>query len=108
MNHRSIGCLLVLLFVAAAAAAQDDARGRWVYDTAGFATPGFVYDIPPEGFDPVTAPDAELAQYGFPPRPTQRDKARFLSWKKIALLRRVPPPAHTHSYLQWTSGRRQD
>jgi hypothetical protein len=38
---------------------------------------------PPEGFDPVTASDDELATYGFPPRPDEYDSpSAYHAWAK--------------------------
>lgn len=40
-------------------------------------------DAPPEGFDPVSASDAELAYHGFPPRPDQYDNPKaYESWAR--------------------------
>jgi hypothetical protein len=36
---------------------------------------------PPAGFDPLTAPDAQLACYGFPPRPT--DPGKLGAWQDV-------------------------
>ena len=58
-----------VFFASPVSFAQNSAHGHWVYDPKNIATPGFVYDIPPAGFDPVTASDNELKQWGFPPRP---------------------------------------
>jgi len=38
---------------------------------------------PPQGFDPLTASDADLASYGFPPRPDQQSSPKvYTSWAK--------------------------
>lgn len=73
------------------AMAQSSAYGKWVFDSAGLATPAFVYDAPPAGFNPLTASDVELEQYGFPPRPPQSDSARYSVWKRAARATRVAP-----------------
>jgi len=73
------------------ATAQNSAYGTWVSDPAGLATPGFIYDSPPVGFNPLTASDVELEQYGFPPRPPQSDTAHHASWKRAATATRVTP-----------------
>ena len=44
--------------------AQTSAYGHWANDPKNIATPGFVYDVPPTGFDPLAAPDAELERWG--------------------------------------------
>ena len=42
------------------------------------------YTQPPLGFDPLTASDAALAQYGFPPRPdSQSAPAAYANWRKL-------------------------
>ena len=71
------------------ATAQNSAYGKW--DPTGLATPGFVYDPPPAGFDALTASDVELEQYGFPPRPPQSDSARYSAWKRAATATRITP-----------------
>jgi hypothetical protein len=40
-----------------------------------------VYAQPPAGFDPLTAPSAELAQYGFPPFPPGNDAGAIAEWE---------------------------
>ena len=40
-------------------------------------------DMPPAGFDPLTASDEELAYHGFPPRPNQFTEAKaYASWNE--------------------------
>lgn len=40
-------------------------------------------EAPPAGFDPTAASDAELAYYGYPPRPNQNSDAKaFATWTK--------------------------
>jgi len=47
--------------------------------------------IPPVGFDPLGATDAQLASYGLPPRPT--DTAELVSWSTdMASWKRNPDP----------------
>jgi len=42
------------------------------------------YANPPSGFDPITASDAALAQYGFPPRPDSQGAPQAYSlWQKL-------------------------
>lgn len=93
---RTLVLPLVLLALAAlcfssSAMAQNSAYGKWVSDPAGLATPGFVYDQPPAGFNPLTASDVELEQYGFPPRPPQSDSAHYAAWKRAASASRITP-----------------
>ncbi|MFZ0888076.1 MAG: G1 family glutamic endopeptidase [Candidatus Binataceae bacterium] len=47
--------------------------------------PGVViYPAPPAGFDALTASDADLAQYGFPPRPdAQSAPEAYAHWQKM-------------------------
>ncbi len=40
------------------------------------------YPVPPKGFDPLTAPQSELAEYGIPSRPS-RSASDFDSWKSL-------------------------
>ncbi|MFY9906438.1 MAG: hypothetical protein WBX02_22325 [Terriglobales bacterium] len=80
-----------VFFASPVSFAQNSAHGHWVYDPKNIATPGFVYDIPPAGFDPVTASDNELKQWGFPPRPSEVDTKAYARWKRVASLKRITP-----------------
>jgi hypothetical protein len=71
--------------------AQNAPAGHWVHDPSGIATDGFVYDAPPAGFDPMTATDAEIEQYGLPPRPTPRDMVHLARWQRHVTAPRVEP-----------------
>lgn len=46
--------------------------------------PVHVFSQPPAGFDPATATDAQLAKYGFPPRPPRASSSSpaFQAWLK--------------------------
>lgn len=74
-----------------AAFAQNSAYGHWVNDPNNIATPVFVYDPPPAGFNPLTASDVELEQYGFAPRPPRNDSARYSVWERHATAKRITP-----------------
>jgi hypothetical protein len=95
MPRKLVVCLPLLglgaCYLALSAVAQDNAHGKWISDPAGLATPAFVYDAPPAGFDPLAASDLELEQYGFPPRPPRSDSARYSAWKRRATLTRITP-----------------
>jgi Peptidase A4 family len=96
MYHKAVFVPLAFLVLATLSLstsldAQTAAHGRWVFDPAGIATPGFVYDLPPAEFNPLTASDAELEQWGFPPRPSTEDAAAYGRWEKIATAKRVTP-----------------
>ena len=63
--------------------------------------PGVVIYPPPAGFDPLTASDAALAFYGFPPRPdVQRAPDAYAHWHKMAS---TPHARLLHPQLQPTS-----
>jgi hypothetical protein len=85
-----VSCFFVFLAVAPLRA-QNSPSGHWQHDPDGVATDGFIYDLPPAGFDPVTATDAELEQYGLPPRPPINDVTRYARWKTLVTATRVPP-----------------
>lgn len=54
----------------------------------------FTYSLPPSGFDPLTASDAELAKYGFPPRPDpQTAPALYEQWRTMVSAPRTPNPS---------------
>jgi hypothetical protein len=95
MKLRLVTPLLLLAvavcFTSPAALAQTSAYGHWVNDPMNLATPGFVYDLPPAGFNPLTASDAELEQWGFPPRPSPSNAAVYARWKRLASVARVSP-----------------
>ncbi|HYB91681.1 MAG TPA: G1 family glutamic endopeptidase [Candidatus Binataceae bacterium] len=74
----------------------------------------YAYVQPPAGFDPLTAPAADLELYGYPPRPAPGEPAEaFARWAKVvnpALNRVVPQLVPTNIYhrpiqgLQITQG----
>jgi hypothetical protein len=88
---RSLPLVVAIYLISALATAQTSGYGHWVNDPKNIATPGFVYDVPPAGFDPLTASDVELEQWGFPPRPGTSNAAAFARWKRMAGLARVTP-----------------
>ena len=54
----------------------------------------YAYPQPPTGFDPTTAPAAELELYGYPPRPAANAPAdAFTKWATLAnpTLQRIVP-----------------
>jgi hypothetical protein len=57
------------------------------------ATEVFTYPQPPQGFDPLSASDAELAKYGFPPRPDRRNApALYDQWRRMVSVPRAGKP----------------
>jgi len=52
------------------------------------------HDAIPEGFDPVSAADSQLEEFGFPMRPDQGDTKAYASW-----LRAVSVPRITGTYV---------
>jgi hypothetical protein len=83
--------LCLLAFLASVPIHAQTASGHWVHDPAGIATDGFIYDPPPAGFNPLTATDAEIEQYGLPPRPNASDTARYTHWQKMVTATRIVP-----------------
>lgn len=60
-----------------------------------------VYPQPPAGFDPLTASDAALAQYGFPARPdAQSAPEAYAHWQKLVT---TPQSRITNPKLQRTT-----
>lgn len=90
---RIIACFLLLAvsFMLPAALAQTSAYGNWVNDPNNLATPGFVYEVPPSGFNPLAASDFELEQWGFPPRPSVSNVTAYARWKRLVSVKRVTP-----------------
>jgi hypothetical protein len=68
--------ILALLVAAAPLAGIAQSQNELPTNLPGVTTTA----APPEGFDPLTASDADLAYYGFPPRPN--DSADYESWAK--------------------------
>jgi hypothetical protein len=70
-----------------------------------------VYAAPPAGFNPVTASDAQLAQYGFPPRPDLSVPDLYAHWVRMVT---APQTRLTNVTVQTTNvvngsiGGRQD
>ncbi len=59
------------------------------------------YPQPPAGFDPLAASDADLAQYGFPPRPDEWDAPdAYAHWQKMVS---TPQKRLKHPLLQQTT-----
>lgn len=109
MTPRRIArCLLMVVAISltsAAAVAQTSAYGHWINDPKNIATPGFVYDVPPAGFDPLTASDVEIEQWGFPPRPSTSNAAAYTRWKGVAALARVTPQLTFTNIYQGPAGK---
>ncbi len=76
----------LLLSLSILATAQSDAVRAIYVSAANVPTniPGIhAYAEPPKGLNPVTATDAELATYGFPPRPDkQADPDDYAVWQR--------------------------
>jgi peptidase A4-like protein len=87
----AITLVVATVTLAFTSAKAQTAHGHWLYDPKGIATPGFVYDVPPAGFDPLTASDIELQQWGFPPRPKSGDPVDYARWKRMATSTRITP-----------------
>lgn len=67
---------------------RADGGRDYVYIVGGHS---LVRPVPPPGFDPGNATDAQLASYGFPPRPA--DTAEAATWQQdVKRYRSVPPP----------------
>ena len=69
------------------------------------------YPAPPAGFDPVAASDAELAQYGLPPRPDQNEPVLYAHWQKMVTgpqTRLTNPTVQTTNLINGTAIGRQD
>ncbi len=79
------------LLTSPTALAQNSAHGHWVTDPRNIATPGFVYDVPPSNFNSLTASDAELQEWGFPPRPGAGMAADYNRWTRMVTATRVIP-----------------
>ena len=111
-KHRVVIAPVVLFAALASASAQ--AQPSPTIDTAVSGVSAFV--SPPSNFDPLTATDAELDQYGFAPRPSaDLGEAVMKSWQHRATLqtRLVPQlqlsnkfhsPARITNPIKTTSG----
>jgi hypothetical protein len=73
-----------------------------------------VFSQPPAGFDPATASNAQLAEYGFPPRPPGADQSSgaYLAWLTAVEAAKVYSPPnpvcgtvdHTSTTMGWLVG----
>jgi hypothetical protein len=50
-----------------------------------------VYNGAPEGFDPVSAADSQLEDYGYPRRPDPGDTKAYANWVKAVSTTRITP-----------------
>src|SRR6201996_6995834 len=50
-----------------------------------------VYNGAPEGFDPVSAADSQLEDYGFPRRPDPGDTKAYANWVRAVSTTRITP-----------------
>ncbi len=74
--------------------------------TGAACQPVKTFPAPPPGFDPVQANDAQLRQYGFPPRPPGANAGALIAWRTaMSHIRSMSPPspicsnvAHTAEY----------
>jgi hypothetical protein len=71
------GCTLVPMKLSKVVHQLD---GTTIYEFTGDGTWSDEY-VPPAGFDPVTATDAQLTASGFPPRPPGDDAAALAAWR---------------------------
>jgi hypothetical protein len=94
MLPRIVAALVLLImavsFTSPSALAQTP-NGHWVDDPKNIATPAFVYDLPPAGFNPLAASDTELAQWGLPPRPSASDAKAYARWTRMVTSTRITP-----------------
>ena len=86
----SLLSLSAAIALCAAPAAAQDSRDRSeppresMEQSAGHHPMARGHAQPPTGFDPLSASDAKLAQFGFPPRPdAQSAPDRYAVWKKL-------------------------
>jgi hypothetical protein len=86
--------LVLLVSFAASAPAQKESG-----QTPGASGPVF-YTAPPAGFDPLTAADSELADYGIPPRPDQSEPDLYARWAKMVT---APQTRMTNLTVQTTN-----
>lgn len=71
------------VLLAALVSASAQVRSSSTIDTPVSGVSAFV--SPPSSFDPLTATDAELDQYGFPPRPSaELGAAVMTNWQRRA------------------------
>jgi len=97
-RHACLGCLAVtvsliicICLLPTIALPQSATNGTWFTDPEGISTPAFLYAPPPSTFDPLSASEPELEQYGFPPRPEASNALRYAAWKKMVMAKRVVP-----------------
>ena len=93
-----LGLTAAVALCAAPAAAQDPPRES-MERSAGHHPMARGHAQPPRDFDPLSASDARLAQFGYPPRPdAQTAPDRYAVWKKVVTApqqRLAPALGHT-------------
>lgn len=78
MRLRALRSITLFLTIFSLISLQANAQGPTASLTAdGEAT----YQMPPTGFNPLLATTTQLAEYGFPPRPTSQ--AQLPAWKAL-------------------------
>jgi hypothetical protein len=60
---------------------EGDGSTKYSFDTNFDGTPDAYSVVPPSDFDPFTASDAQLEQFGYPPRPTNPDAVS--DWERL-------------------------
>jgi len=58
---------------------------------AGITSTAVIHSGIPQGFDPISAADSQLEEYGFPMRPDQNDTKAYNNWVKAVSGTRVVP-----------------
>lgn len=92
-TRASVKCLAVLglgmaLSVPSFSADQQAPRESVAADQSK-ASEAIFFAGPPKGFNPLMAADAELATYGFPPRPDRSSPERYAKWQKLVTARQT-------------------
>ena len=68
----------------------SDGERDYTFYEGGLAV---IQALPPSGFDAVSATDAELDRYGYPPRPSETDTTDYGAWETaIAAMPADTPP----------------
>jgi hypothetical protein len=83
--------ILVTVCLPATALTQDTTNPKPVDEASTATTAASVCEQPPAGFNPLTASDLDLEQYGFPPRPDSHKVRPYERWKKMAIATRIRP-----------------
>ncbi|ACV58557.1 hypothetical protein [Alicyclobacillus acidocaldarius] len=87
-THSKVSTISTQALTASSVQTLPDGGQEYIYYINGVKN---VFPVPPKGFNPLTATDAQLREYGFPPRPS--DPQNLQQWEQeMSHWKRTLPP----------------